>query len=123
VLDVSLNELPRRGLEYLRTGNGVTLEILIGDNELVTLQICTQLGVNASRLVLGDKLTRMSHEALAHVAKQTAVFARVSPAFNVAVRRDMPCNGSPDGHGTSGSFRFTRVLGHSGCQGPLLFFV
>jgi P-type Mg2+ transporter len=65
-------------LDALRR-DGVTLKILTGDNEMVTRQICAQVGVDASRIVLGDELARMSDAALAHVAEQTAVFARVSP--------------------------------------------
>src|SRR5262249_25613104 len=50
------------------------------DNELVTQHVCSQVGLNAGRVVLGDELERMSDAALAHVAEQTTVFARVSPA-------------------------------------------
>jgi Mg2+-importing ATPase len=60
--------------------DGVQVKILTGDNELVTQHICSQVGLNAGRVVLGDELARMSDVALAHVAEQTTVFARVSPA-------------------------------------------
>jgi Mg2+-importing ATPase len=59
---------------------GVRLKILTGDNELVTQHICSQVGLEAGRIVLGDELDRMSDTALGHVAEQTTVFARVSPA-------------------------------------------
>jgi Mg2+-importing ATPase len=66
-------------LEALRR-EGVSLKILTGDNELVTRHICAQVGLDAGRIVLGEELEQMTDPALAHVAEQTAVFARVSPA-------------------------------------------
>jgi Mg2+-importing ATPase len=60
--------------------DGVTVKILTGDNELVARHVCTQVGIDAGRIVLGDELDRMTDTALPHVAEQTAVFARVSPA-------------------------------------------
>ena len=60
--------------------DGVTVKILTGDNELVAKHVCAQVGLDASRIVLGDELERMSDGALAHAAEATAVFARVSPA-------------------------------------------
>ena len=60
--------------------DGVEVKILTGDNELVTQHICSQVGLEDGRIVLGDELERMTDPALAHVAEQTSVFARVSPA-------------------------------------------
>jgi Mg2+-importing ATPase len=59
--------------------DGVQVKILTGDNELVTQHVCIQVGLNAGRVVLGEEVDRMSDAALAHVAEQTTVFARVSP--------------------------------------------
>jgi len=47
---------------------------------LVTQHICSQVGLNGGRIILGDELERMTDPALAHVVEQTDVFARVSPA-------------------------------------------
>ena len=60
--------------------DGVEVKILTGDNELVTRHVCSKVGLDASRLVLGEELDRISDSALAQVAEQTTVFARVSPA-------------------------------------------
>ena len=59
--------------------DGVTLKILTGDNELVTRHICGQVGIDARRIVLGDEIEAMGDTALAQVAEQADVFARVSP--------------------------------------------
>ena len=60
--------------------DGVIVKILTGDNELVARHVCAQVGLDASKIILGEELARMSDGALAHAAEQTAVFARVSPA-------------------------------------------
>jgi P-type Mg2+ transporter len=66
-------------LDALRR-DGVEVKILTGDNELVTRYICEQVGLATESIVLGDDIDRMSDTALAHVAEQTKIFARVSPA-------------------------------------------
>jgi P-type Mg2+ transporter len=60
--------------------DGIQVKILTGDNELVTQHICSQVGLDVGRIILGDELERMTDTALAHVVEQTFVFARVSPA-------------------------------------------
>jgi Mg2+-importing ATPase len=69
----------RLALDALRE-DGVEVKILTGDNELVTQQICSQVGLDSGRMILGDEIERMTDPALAHVVEQTSVFARVSPA-------------------------------------------
>jgi Mg2+-importing ATPase len=66
-------------LEALRR-DGIQVKILTGDNELVTQHICSQVQLDSGRIVLGSELDKMSDPALAHIAEQTSVFARVSPA-------------------------------------------
>ena len=60
--------------------DGIQVKILTGDNELVTQHVCTQVGLDAGRIILGTELEKISDPALAHIAEQTSVFARVSPA-------------------------------------------
>lgn len=60
--------------------DGVQLKILTGDNELVTRHVCEQVGIDASGVVLGDEIQRMTDVALQHVVEEATVFARVSPA-------------------------------------------
>jgi Mg2+-importing ATPase len=59
--------------------DGVKVKILTGDNELVARHVCSEVGLNVERIVLGDEVDRMTDGALGHVAEQTTVFARVSP--------------------------------------------
>ena len=60
--------------------DGVVVKILTGDNELVARHVCGQVGLDSARIVGGDEIERMTDGALAAVAEQTTVFARVSPA-------------------------------------------
>ena len=66
-------------LESLRQ-DGIQVKILTGDNELVTQHICSQVGLDVGRIVLGTELEKISDPALAYIVEQTSVFARVSPA-------------------------------------------
>jgi Mg2+-importing ATPase len=59
--------------------DGIELKILTGDNELVTRHVCEEVGLDGNRIVLGEEVDKMSDPALAHVAENTTIFARVSP--------------------------------------------
>jgi P-type Mg2+ transporter len=59
--------------------DGVTVKILTGDSELVARHVGAQVGLAVERIVLGEELDRMSDGALAVVAEQVTIFARVSP--------------------------------------------
>ncbi len=60
--------------------DGVRVMILTGDNELVTRHVCTAVGLEAKKIVLGSDLEAMNDLALAQVAERTTVFARMSPS-------------------------------------------
>jgi Mg2+-importing ATPase len=60
--------------------DGVRVKILTGDSDLVASHVCAQVGLDVGRIVLGTELEGMTNGALAVVAEQTTVFARVSPA-------------------------------------------
>jgi Mg2+-importing ATPase len=60
--------------------DGVRVVILTGDSELVARHVCLQVGLDIKRVVVGDELEALNDWALAQVAEQTTVFARLSPA-------------------------------------------
>ena len=60
--------------------DGVQVKIVTGDNELVTRHVCEQVGLESSRIVLGSEIEHMTDPALAQVAREVNVFARVSPS-------------------------------------------
>ena len=59
--------------------DGVEVKIITGDNELVARHVCEQVGLVNPTIILGEELDRTSDPALAHLAEETMVFARVSP--------------------------------------------
>jgi Mg2+-importing ATPase len=59
--------------------DGVTVKILTGDNELVARHVCGQVGLENPSILTGAELDRTTDTALAHLAEETTIFARVSP--------------------------------------------
>jgi Mg2+-importing ATPase len=65
--------------------SGVTVKILTGDNDLVTRKICRDVRLGVERIVLGSELDVLDDRALAELAEQVAVFAKVTPAQKARV--------------------------------------
>jgi Mg2+-importing ATPase len=59
--------------------DGVEIKVISGDNDLVTGHVCAQVGIQPGPIVTGEDMDRMTDPALAHVAEETNVFARISP--------------------------------------------
>jgi Mg2+-importing ATPase len=60
--------------------HGITVKVLTGDNDLVTRKVCTEVGINAQKIVLGSQVETMSDPQLAEAVDTTDIFARLSPA-------------------------------------------
>jgi len=60
--------------------DGVEVKVISGDNDLVTGHVCAQVGIDPGQIITGDDLDQMTDPALLHVAEETRVFARISPA-------------------------------------------
>jgi Mg2+-importing ATPase len=65
--------------------NGVTVKVLTGDNDLVTRKVCTEVGINAHKILLGNDVEQMSDEQLAEAVDQVDVYARLSPSHKKRV--------------------------------------
>ena len=72
---------------------GVTAKILTGDNDAVTRCICRQVGLPADRLLLGSDIAQMTDQQLAQAAKNTHVFAKLSPEQKTRIVRALRENG------------------------------
>jgi Mg2+-importing ATPase len=59
--------------------HGVTVKVLTGDNDLVTRKVCTEVGINAEKILLGSQVETLSDPQLAEAVECTDVFARLSP--------------------------------------------
>ncbi len=68
----------KRTIEVLKN-LGIEFKVLTGDNELVTKNICSEVGLDVKGLVTGDEIEKISDEKLRELVKTTSVFARLSP--------------------------------------------
>ena len=59
--------------------NGVAVKILTGDNDVVTRNVCRQVGFDVERLLVGPEVAAMDDEALTIATRDTQVFARLDP--------------------------------------------
>ncbi|HET7396782.1 MAG TPA: magnesium-translocating P-type ATPase [Gammaproteobacteria bacterium] len=59
--------------------HGVRVKVLTGDNDAVTRKICSQVGMEVDRIVLGSELERMNDASLALAVEEVDVFAKLSP--------------------------------------------
>jgi Mg2+-importing ATPase len=73
--------------------HGVTVKLLTGDNDLVTRNVCRQVGLDAETLLLGSVVETMDDAALAVAVERTHVFARLTPAHKQRIIRALQHNG------------------------------
>ncbi|MFH1073252.1 MAG: magnesium-translocating P-type ATPase [Nanoarchaeota archaeon] len=71
----------------------VDLKILTGDNELVTMKICRDLGFPADRYVLGKEIAQMSEDALKRTVQEVSIFARITPEQKLRIVKALKQNG------------------------------
>ena len=65
--------------------HGVAVKVLTGDNDLVTRKVCSEVGIHAEKILLGNDVEKMSDEQLAEAVDTTDVYARLSPAHKKRV--------------------------------------
>lgn len=65
--------------------NGVAVKVLTGDNDLVTRKVCSEVGIHANKILLGNDVEKMSDEQLAEAIDTTDIYARLSPAHKKRV--------------------------------------
>jgi Mg2+-importing ATPase len=58
---------------------GIELKVLTGDNEYVTKNICSQVGLDIKDVYTGDMINKLTDEELKEVVETTTVFVRLSP--------------------------------------------
>lgn len=58
---------------------GIATKIISGDNRYVTAHVAHQVGLKSGAILTGDKLARMSDEALRQCAERTVIFAEIDP--------------------------------------------
>lgn len=59
--------------------HGVEVKVLTGDSELVTAQVCAQVGFGHTQFLTGPQIESMSDAMLAQAVKKHRIFARLTP--------------------------------------------
>lgn len=65
----------------------VDVKIITGDNALVAVNICKQIGVDVRHVISGPEISAMSDEALKKVLPDTTIFARIAPEQKARIIR------------------------------------
>lgn len=59
--------------------HGVVVKVLTGDNEIVTENVCRQVGLDSQNVLLGPEIEAMDDQELAAASRQTTIFAKLTP--------------------------------------------
>ncbi|PEW81934.1 magnesium-translocating P-type ATPase [Bacillus cereus] len=78
--------------------HGVQVKILTGDNEIVTRKVCKEVGLNIGEPVLGYEIDSLPDKALAKLAEETTVFAKLNPMQKSRIIRVLQGNGHTVGY-------------------------
>ncbi len=58
---------------------GVGVKVLTGDNDAVTKKICSEVGLEADHILLGNDIEKMTEDELLSRVEETVIFAKLSP--------------------------------------------
>ncbi|HAT8666463.1 magnesium-translocating P-type ATPase [Legionella pneumophila] len=75
--DPLLEDIPKV-IKDLRQ-EGINIKILSGDNLIVTQHICQKVGMDTSRILTGEEISKISDDALPSLAEGIDIYARINP--------------------------------------------
>ncbi len=80
--------------------HGIEVKILTGDSALVTKKICDDLGIPIKGIVTGDQIdvNTMNEEAIAVIARNSSILARMSPSQKHKIITALRSKGSVVGY-------------------------
>ena len=73
--------------------HGITVKVLTGDNDLVTRQVCRQVGLATDAVLLGAQVQAMDDAALQAAAARHTIFAKLSPLHKERIVRALRASG------------------------------
>jgi Mg2+-importing ATPase len=65
----------------------IDLKLLTGDNEIVALKVCAEVGLKIKGVILGDRLNKLSSEEFTRAVSNNNIFARVTPENKLDIIR------------------------------------
>lgn len=78
--------------------HGVQVKILTGDNEIVTRKVCKEVGLDICEPILGYEIDSLPDKALAKLAEETTVFAKLNPMQKSRIIHALQGNGYTVGY-------------------------
>lgn len=84
-------ETAKEAVESLKKLN-IDFKILTGDNELVTMKICSQVGIEVKGLATGHFVDKQTDDELRETVRSTNIFVRLSPGQKERVIRALQAN-------------------------------
>lgn len=78
--------------------DGIRVIVLTGDNEYVTRAICDKVNINTDKIILGNKVDKLSDVALKRHLKKTNVYAKLSPIQKARIVRVLKETGNVVGY-------------------------
>jgi Mg2+-importing ATPase len=73
--------------------SGIEVKVLTGDHPLLTRKICTLVGIDPGRILLGSDVETLSDSELAVAAGNTRVFARLAPLHKQRILQALQSRG------------------------------
>lgn len=73
--------------------NGVAVKVLTGDNPIVTMKVCRQVGLEPGKPILGTEIEALDDATLAQVVERTTVFAKLTPLQKARIVKALQANG------------------------------
>jgi len=73
--------------------SGVAIKVLTGDNELVTAEVCRQVGLPVDGVLMGADIDRMDDQALCLAVQANTIFAKLSPLSKDRIVSALRSNG------------------------------
>ncbi|MGA2402620.1 MAG: magnesium-translocating P-type ATPase [Syntrophobacteraceae bacterium] len=81
-----------QAIELLKQA-GVQVKVVTGDNGLVTLKVCRDVGLEVKRMVTGAELSQMPPEELSRTVLDADVFVKVTPVQKQQIVRELRSRG------------------------------
>src|SRR5262249_22542993 len=78
--------------------HGVRVVVLTGDNEVITRQVCRQVGLPPEHLMLGTEIERLSEQELTAGTRRVSVFAKLTPLQKARIVRALQRDGHTVGY-------------------------
>jgi Mg2+-importing ATPase len=72
---------------------GISIKIISGDNEYVTMHLCNMLSIPVSGVLIGSDIDKMEDYALSNKVEKTNIFCRVTPSQKTRILTMLKHNG------------------------------